>query len=47
MDLRERAVEEWHRSLELNPNQPKVRDWIARYRVPVQSPPLLAGDQRP
>lgn len=45
LSLRERAVEEWHRSLELNPNQPQVRDWIARYRVPEQSSPLLAADQ--
>jgi tetratricopeptide (TPR) repeat protein len=43
--LRERAVEEWHRSLEINPKQPQVRDWIARYRATEQGSPLLAADQ--
>lgn len=32
MDLRAAALEHWHRSLELDPNQPRVRKLIARYR---------------
>ena len=29
--LRDRALEHWHRSLELNPDQSRVRNLIARY----------------
>ncbi len=31
-DRRDRALEHWHRSLELNPNQPRIRRLIARYK---------------
>jgi tetratricopeptide (TPR) repeat protein len=30
-DLRDRAMEQWHRSLELDPDQPRIRKLIARY----------------
>jgi Tfp pilus assembly protein PilF len=30
-DQRDLALEHWHRSLELDSNQPRVRDFIARY----------------
>ena len=30
---RDEAVEAWHRSLELDPNQPKLRELIEKYRV--------------
>lgn len=38
MDLRDRALEHWHRSLEANPSQPRVRKLIARYRPKDTSP---------
>jgi hypothetical protein len=31
-DLRDSALEHWHRSLELDPDQPRIRKLIARYR---------------
>ena len=36
--LRDRALESWHRSLELSPDQPKVRQLIAKYQ-PKQTEP--------
>ncbi|MCO6436608.1 MAG: tetratricopeptide repeat protein [Phycisphaerae bacterium] len=37
-DLREEALEHWHRSLELAPDQPKIRSLIERYRVSRSDP---------
>ena len=43
-ELRDMAVEHWHRSLELNPEQPKIRELIDRYRGPQTRPgELLVG----
>ena len=36
--LRDSAVEHWHRSLELNPDQPLVRDLLDKYRMPAEDP---------
>ena len=30
-DMRDRAIEDWHRSLELEPDQPRLRTLVARY----------------
>jgi tetratricopeptide (TPR) repeat protein len=38
--LRDRAVENWHISLELAPNQPKLRELVDKYRPKVEKPPL-------
>ena len=38
VDLREGAMEHWHRSLELDPNQPRVRKLIAKYRRSTDDP---------
>jgi hypothetical protein len=32
-ELRQMAIEHWHRSLELNPQQPKIRELIEKYRT--------------
>ena len=37
-ELRRQAVEHWHRSLELNPNQPKVRKLVDKYQLEVDNP---------
>jgi len=38
------AVRSWEKSLELNPDQPQIRDWIATYRPLVASEPAqVAG----
>ena len=39
-DYREAAVEAWHQSLELNPDQPKLRPLLEKYRVKTPPPPL-------
>ena len=36
--LRDRAVEEWHNSLELNPQQPKLRELVEKYRIKPEQP---------
>ncbi|NUQ46632.1 MAG: tetratricopeptide repeat protein [Phycisphaerae bacterium] len=38
---RERALEDWHLSLEINPAQPRLRDLLARYQP---APSAIAGD---
>jgi tetratricopeptide (TPR) repeat protein len=38
--LRDDAVEAWHRSLEINPDQPKLRALVERYRVKQERPVL-------
>jgi hypothetical protein len=38
--LRERAVENWHLSLELDPSQPRLKTLIEKYRVKAQTPAL-------
>ena len=47
-DLRDRAIEHWHRSLEFNPDQPRVRKLIARYKPNRGDPEdILLSDGRP
>lgn len=36
--LRDRALEHWHRALEIDPNQPLVRNLIAKYTPDVDNP---------
>ncbi|MDX2200943.1 MAG: tetratricopeptide repeat protein [Phycisphaerae bacterium] len=46
--LQREALEAWHRSLEINPDQPKIRELIDRYRGDTGTPPLdLAGSAPP
>ncbi len=40
VELRNEAVEAWHSSLELNPEQPKLRELVDKYRAKTE-PPLL------
>lgn len=37
-EFRDRAIEDWHSSLELIPNQPKLRELIAKYAPAVNEP---------
>ena len=41
---RDEAVESWHRSLEIEPNQPRLRTLIEKYRVK-SAKPLLSLDE--
>ena len=44
-ELRDRALEHWHRSLELNPNQPRIRKLIAQYKPkPADPEQTLLGE---
>ena len=45
-DLRNRALDRWHRSLELDPDQPRIRRLIARYRPRVVDPTEALLDQK-
>ncbi|HEY3241715.1 MAG TPA: tetratricopeptide repeat protein [Phycisphaerae bacterium] len=45
-ELRERALEEWHRSLELEPNQPKIRALISKYEVAQANPETMLLDEK-
>ena len=36
--LREQAIEYWHRSLEADPNQPRIRKLISRYQPKLTDP---------
>jgi len=38
-DFRDRALEHWHRSLEIDPDQPRIRKLIAEYTPPPESDP--------
>jgi hypothetical protein len=38
--LRDDAVEAWHRSLEINPDQPKLRALVDKYRPKHEKPRL-------
>jgi len=45
--LRDRALENWHRSLELDPNQPKIRNLVAKYKPTAADPEtVLLSEQR-
>ena len=44
---RDRALEHWHRSLEFNPDQPRIRKLIAEYKPQNDDPDSLLLDQRP
>ena len=42
LDLRRRAIGHWHRSLEIEPDQPRIRNLLAKYRLPGDdSTPIL------
>jgi hypothetical protein len=38
IERHDRALEHWHRSLEINPNQPRVQALIAQYSTPTKDP---------
>ena len=40
-DDRDEAMRHWHRSLELNPDQPRIRELIAKYQPVDKSPEQL------
>lgn len=44
VELRDRAVEQWHLSLELSPDQPKLRELVEKYRPKSERPPLTLND---
>ena len=42
--MRDEAVECWHRSLEVDPDQPRIRKLIAKYRMrPLEEEQILLG----
>jgi Flp pilus assembly protein TadD len=43
---RDRALEHWHRSLEFNPDQPRIRKLIAEYKPQGDDPESLLLDER-
>jgi len=43
---RDRALEHWHRSLELDPDQPRIRKLIAEYSPKTTDPEILLLDDR-
>ncbi len=45
-DLRSEALEYWHRSLELNPNQPRIHKLVSRYKRPTSDPESVLLDVR-
>ncbi len=45
-ELRVAALEHWHRSLELNPEQPKIRKLIAQYKPSHADPETVLLDER-
>ena len=47
IDLRRLALEHWHRSLELDPDQNRIRDLIARYRPKRESPDAVLLEESP
>ena len=44
VNYRDEAVESWHISLELDPNQAKLRELVEKYR-PKSEPPALSYDK--
>lgn len=44
LDLRRTAIEYWHRSLELEPDQPRIRNLIAKYGLPLDDPTAILMD---
>ena len=46
VDRRDRALEYWHRSLELDPNQPRIRKLIAQYKPKPSDPEQALLDHR-
>ncbi len=45
-NLHARALEHWHRSLELDPDQPRIRKLIARYRPKYNRPEQVLLDEQ-
>ena len=46
-ELRSRALEYWHRSLELDPDHPKIRDLVAKYKPRISDPETVLLSDRP
>ena len=46
-DLRDRALEYWHRSLELDPDQPRIQKLVAKYRPRNSDPETVLLADRP
>lgn len=46
LELRVAALEHWHRSLELDPDQPKIRKLIAQYKPKHSDPETVLLDER-
>lgn len=46
-ELRDRALEYWHRSLELEPDQPRIRKLVAKYRPRTPDPETVLLTDRP
>jgi tetratricopeptide (TPR) repeat protein len=46
-DQQEQALEHWHRSLELDPDQPRIRHLIAKYTVKPDDPEQALLDEQP
>ncbi|MCP4251492.1 MAG: tetratricopeptide repeat protein [bacterium] len=44
--MRDRALEYWHRSLELDPHQPKIRNLVAKYKPPAADPETVLLSNR-
>jgi len=44
-DLRGAALEHWHRSLELDPDQPRIHKLIARYKPKRSDPEAVLLDE--
>jgi tetratricopeptide (TPR) repeat protein len=45
-ELRDRALEHWHRSLELNPDQPRIRKLLVEYKPRNDDPESLLLNDR-
>ncbi|MCH7812660.1 MAG: tetratricopeptide repeat protein [Planctomycetes bacterium] len=45
--MRDRALEYWHRSLELDPHQPKIRTLVAKYKPRAANPETVLLSNRP
>jgi len=43
---RDQAIEHWHQSLEINPDQPKIRRLLEKYAIPKGNPDRLLLDDR-
>jgi superkiller protein 3 len=44
LKMRQLAIEHWHRSLELNPNQPKIHNLVTKYQIPQDQTTVILMD---